>query len=146
MNRLSHIETGFLKPQVSNFRVGDTVRVHAKVVEGEKERIQIFEGIVIARKGTVHRKTVTVRKVSFGVGVERVFPLHSPTVEKIEVVREGKVRRAKLYYLRAKKGRSARIEEKEHGGEQGGATAGGAPSASALDIAAEDKTPVSSKA
>jgi large subunit ribosomal protein L19 len=88
------------------------VRVHVRVVEGEKERIQVFEGVVIARKGGSSRETFTVRKVSYGTGVERIFPLHSPMLEKIDVVRMGRVRRAKLYYLRSKKGRAARIRER----------------------------------
>jgi large subunit ribosomal protein L19 len=106
------------KPQrkaggIPSFRVGDTVRVHAKVVEGEKERIQVFEGVVIGRQGSGMREAVRVRKLSYGVGVERLFPLHSPMVDKIELAREGKVRRAKLYYLRELRGRASRIKEKE---------------------------------
>ena len=97
--------------QLPAFRPGDTVRVHAKVVEGARERIQIFEGVVIARKGQGHTEMYTVRKISNGVGVERTFPVHTPRVEKIEVVRYGKVRRAKLYYLRALQGKAARIKE-----------------------------------
>ena len=88
------------------------MRVHVRVVEGEKERIQVFEGVVIARKGGSSRETFTVRKISYGMGVERIFPLHSPMVDKIDVVRAGRVRRAKLYYLRSKKGRAARIRER----------------------------------
>src|SRR4029079_5574525 len=89
------------------------VRVHVKVVEGEKERIQVFEGAVIARKGLLNTETFTVRKVSYGVGVERIFPLHSPIVTRVEVMRQGKVRRAKLYYLRGKKGKFAKVEDRE---------------------------------
>ena len=88
------------------------MRVHVRVVEGEKERIQMFEGVVIARKGGSSRETFTVRKISYGIGVERIFPLHSPMIDKIDVVRLGRVRRAKLYYLRSKKGRAARIRER----------------------------------
>ena len=113
MNRVDRVEQGMKKSRIPAFRVGDTVRVSVKVMEGEKERIQVFEGVVIARKGGGHRETATVRKVSFGVGVERVFPLHSPTVEKIDLVQEGRVRRAKLYYLRSKQGKAARIAERE---------------------------------
>ena len=113
MNRLDQIEKGLKKNQIPDFRVGDTVRVSVKVLEGEKERIQVFEGAVIARKGGSHRETVTVRKVSYGVGVERVFPLHSPMVKKIEVVQKGRVRRAKLYYLRSRSGKAAKISERE---------------------------------
>lgn len=117
MNRLDRIEQGLKKSQIPAFKVGDTVRVSVKVLEGEKERIQVFEGIVIARKGGAHRETATVRKISFGVGVEKVFPLHSPTLEKIELVREGRVRRAKLYYIRTKQGKDAKIAEREYAPE-----------------------------
>jgi len=113
MDRLERIERALTKPQKMQISIGDSVRVHVKVIEGEKERTQIFEGVVIARKGTRNRETITVRKVSYGVGVERIFPLHSPFVQQIERVREGKVRRAKLYYLRELRGRAARITEKE---------------------------------
>ena len=101
-----------LRSDIPDFRPGDTVRVHAKVVEGSRERIQLFEGVVIKRKGSGIQATYTVRKISSGVGVERTFPLHSPRVEKIEVVRFGAVRRAKLYYLRALQGKAARIKER----------------------------------
>src|ERR1700675_579876 len=94
------------------FGPGDSVRVHVKVKEGEKERIQVFAGIVIARRGGGSRETFTVRKISSGIGVERVFPLHSPVIDRIEVERKGDVRRAKLYYLRGRKGKAARIDEK----------------------------------
>ncbi len=94
------------------FSPGDTVRIHVRVKEGDKERIQIFQGAVIARRGGGTRETFTVRKISGGVGVERIFPLHSPSIDKIEVVRRGKVRRAKLYYLRNLRGKAARIEER----------------------------------
>ena len=100
-----------LRSDLPDFRPGDTVRVHAKVVEGSRERIQVFEGVVIARKGGGISETYTVRKMSSGIGVERVFPLHTPRVEKIEVTRHGRVRRAKLYYLRALQGKKARIKE-----------------------------------
>lgn len=101
-----------LKTDLPNFRPGDTLRVHAKVVEGTRERIQLFEGVVIKRRGTGISETFTVRKISYGVGVERTFPVHSPRIDKIEVTRFGKVRRAKLYYLRALRGKAARIKEK----------------------------------
>src|ERR687892_497071 len=109
MNVLQLLETEGRKTNVPVFRAGDTLRVHVRVVEGEKERIQAFEGVVIARKGGAHRETLTVRKISYGIGVERIFPLHSPMIDKIDVVRQGRVRRAKLYYLRSKRGRAARI-------------------------------------
>ncbi len=105
------VEKDQLKADLPVFRPGDNVRVHAKVVEGNKERIQVFEGLVIARKHGGLRETITVRKISNGVGVERTFLLHSPRIDKIEVVRRGKVRRAKLYYLRSKIGKAARIKE-----------------------------------
>lgn len=101
-----------LRSDIPEFRPGDTVRVHAKVVEGTRERIQLFEGVVIKRRGFGISETYTVRKISNGVGVERTFPIHTPRVAKIEVVRYGKVRRAKLYYLRALSGKSARIAER----------------------------------
>lgn len=100
-----------LRTDIPTFRAGDTVRVHAKVVEGTRERIQIFEGVVISRKGQGISEMYTVRKISSGIGVERTFPIHTPRVDKIEVVRYGKVRRAKLYYLRALQGKAARIKE-----------------------------------
>ncbi len=106
------IEERFKKSEIPDFKPGDTVRVHVKVKEGDKERIQVFEGVVIARRGEGLRETFTVRKISFGVGVERVFPLHSPIIDKIEVVKRGEVRRAKLYYLRTKKGKEAKVKEK----------------------------------
>lgn len=108
---INDLERSQLKPDVPLFRSGDTVRVHAKVVEGGKERIQVFEGVVIARGGSLSRSRFTVRKISHQVGVERTFLLHSPRVDKIEVVRRGLVRRAKLYYLRGVVGKKARIKE-----------------------------------
>ncbi len=112
MDILQLIENEQLKKDIPDFRPGDTVRVHVRVVEAERERIQIFEGVVIARSGGGVRETFTVRKVTQGVGVERKFPLHSPRVANIEVIRRGKVRRAKLYYLRQRVGRAARIRER----------------------------------
>ena len=113
MNRLERLQRSLRKKSSPSFEIGDTVRVHVKVVEGEKERIQVFEGAVIARKGLLNMETFTVRKVSYGVGVERIFPLHSPIVTRVEVMRQGKVRRAKLYYLRRKKGKFAKVEDRE---------------------------------
>jgi large subunit ribosomal protein L19 len=113
---LDEIRTEQLKAseKIPKFSVGDTVRVHFRIVEGEKERIQVFEGVVIGRKGEESPEAkFTVRRVAFGEGVERVFPLHSPRVEKVEVTREGKVRRAKLYYLRERSGKAARVKAKE---------------------------------
>lgn len=111
MNPLSAIEKKELRSDIPEFGVGDTVRVHVEIKEGDKERIQVFEGIVIAYKRGDNRSSFTVRKTSFGQGVERIFPLHSPVIDKIEVVRKGRVRRAKLYYLRNLKGKAARIKE-----------------------------------
>ena len=109
---IKNIESAQLKAEVPEFRVGDTVRVHALIKEGNRERIQIFEGIVIKKQGGSCRETFTVRRVSYGVGIERTFPVHSPRLEKIDVVRRGIVRRAKLYYLRNLTGKAARIKEK----------------------------------
>ena len=100
-----------LKKEVPNFGPGDTVRVHVKIVEGKRERIQVFEGVVLKRQGGGIQETFTVRKISFNVGVERTFPIHSPIVDKIEVVRHGKVRRNKLFYLRGRSGKASRIKE-----------------------------------
>jgi large subunit ribosomal protein L19 len=109
---LRQLEKEQLRNNIPDFGPGDTVRVHVKVREGEKERIQVFEGVVIGRRGGGLRETFTVRKISYSIGVERVFPVHSPSIDRIDVVRHGKVRRAKLYYLRALKGKAARIEER----------------------------------
>jgi len=106
------IEAQQLRSDIPEFHVGDTVRVHVKVVEGSRERLQAFEGTVIARRNGSIRETFTVRRTSYGVGVERTFPLHSPRVDSITVVRHGKVRRAKLYYLRSRSGKSAKVKEK----------------------------------
>ena len=111
MRKLMQVEQNYLKSQVDSFRVGDTVRVYMRIIEGEKERVQVFQGVVIRRKGGGVAESFTVRKYSYGIGVERIFPLHSPRIEKIEVVRSGKVRRAKLYYLRALRGKAARLKE-----------------------------------
>jgi large subunit ribosomal protein L19 len=112
MNKLNQVESQYLRSDIPDFRPGDTLRVHVRVIEGSKERIQVFQGVVIARRGGGTRESITVRKISSGVGVERIFPLHSPTVEKYEVVRRGRVRRAKLYYLRDLRGKAARIVER----------------------------------
>ncbi len=112
MNQLSELEQGYLRSDLPDFRAGDTVKVHVRVVEGDKERIQIFQGLVIARRGSGTRESFTVRKMSGGIGVERVFPLHGPVIDQIEVVRRGRVRRAKLYYLRGLRGKAARIDER----------------------------------
>ncbi len=112
MDKIALAEREQLRRDLPEFGPGDTVRVHFKVVEGGRERVQAFEGVVIARRGGGLRETVTVRRISHGVGVERIFPLHSPRLERIEVVRRGRVRRAKLYYLREKVGKETRIKER----------------------------------
>jgi large subunit ribosomal protein L19 len=112
VHRITAIESAQKRDDMPDFGPGDTVKVHYRVVEGSRERIQIFQGVVIGRQNGGARETFTVRKISFGVGVERIFPLHSPKISKLEVVSRGKVRRAKLYYLRDKIGKQARIKEK----------------------------------
>ena len=112
MNTLDALDADSLRADIPSFRPGDTVKVHVRVVEGNRSRIQVFQGVVIRRQGGGIRETFTVRKVSFGVGVERTFPVHTPIVEKIEVVTRGDVRRAKLYYLRELRGKAAKIKEK----------------------------------
>ena len=112
MNIIDRIEREGMRKDVPDFEPGDTVRVHVKIVEGDKERIQVFEGTVIGRQGGGLRERFRVRKVSYGVGVERIFPVHSPRVDKIEVTRKGRVRRAKLYYLRDRMGKAAQVKER----------------------------------
>ena len=111
MNLVDQIEAKEMKKEVTDVHIGDTVKVHMRIVEGEKERIQVIEGVVIKMRGSGTRKTLTVRKISFGIGVERIFPFHSPRVEKIEIVKRAKVRQAKLYYLRELRGKAARLKE-----------------------------------
>lgn len=113
MDIIKMIEDEQLKQDIPSFNVGDTVKVHYRVKEGTRERIQIFEGTVIKRQGGGARETFTVRRISYGVGVERTFPLHSPRIEKMEVTRKGKVRRSKLYYLRGRQGKAAKVKEKK---------------------------------
>jgi len=117
MNAIETIEQRQLRKGLPRFKAGDSVRVHFRVIEGQRSRVQVFEGIVIKRQGAGARETFTVRKQSFGVGVERSFPLHSPKIEKIEVVQIGDVSRAKLYYLREKVGKKARVRAKQYGGK-----------------------------
>jgi large subunit ribosomal protein L19 len=112
MNTLDSLDSESLRDDVPDFRPGDTLKVHVRVVEGARSRVQLFQGVVIRRQGGGARETFTVRKVSFGVGVERTFPVHTPVIEKIEVVTRGDVRRAKLYYLRDLRGKAAKIKEK----------------------------------
>ena len=111
MNLVDRVEAKEMKKEVTDVHIGDTVKVHMRIVEGEKERIQVIEGVVIKMRGGGARKTLTVRKISFGIGVERIFPFHSPRVEKIEVVKRSKIRQAKLYYLRELRGKAARLKE-----------------------------------
>lgn len=111
MNTLDAVDAAFLRVDIPTFRPGDTVKVHARVVEGNRSRVQIFQGVVIRRQGSGLRETFTVRKLSFGVGVERTYPLHSPAIDRIELVSKGDVRRAKLYYLRDLRGKKAKIKE-----------------------------------
>ena len=111
MNLVDQIEAKEMKKEVADVHIGDTVKVHMRIVEGEKERIQVIEGVVIKMRGSGTRKTLTVRKISFGIGVERIFPFHSPRVEKIEIVKRAKIRQAKLYYLRELRGKAARLKE-----------------------------------
>ncbi len=126
MNPTDLVERPYLRDDLPDFRAGDTVKVHVRVVEGERERIQVFEGIVIRRRGSQLSETFTVRKVSFGVGVERTFPAHSPMIGKIEVATRGDVRRAKLYYLRDRVGKATRLRErKPKPGADGAAAKGG---------------------
>lgn len=112
MNTLDALEAQSLRDDIPSFRPGDTVKVHVRVIEGNRERVQVFEGVVLARNGGGIRETFTVRKMSFGVGVERTFPVHSPNIAKIEVAKRGDVRRAKLYYLRNLRGKAAKIKER----------------------------------
>ena len=119
MNNLQNVEQAYLREDLPEFRAGDTVKIHVKVREGNKERIQIFQGVVISRRGGGVRATFTVRKISGSVGVERIFPLHSPSLDQIEVIRRGRVRRSKLYYLRDLRGKAARIEERREDRPQG---------------------------
>ena len=112
MNTLDALDAESLRSDIPDFRPGDTLKVHVRVVEGSRERVQVFQGVVIRRQGGGVRETFTVRKVSFGVGVERTFPVHTPVIEKIEVVTRGDVRRAKLYYLRNLRGKKAKIKER----------------------------------
>ena len=112
MNVLDAVDAASLRKDIPNFRPGDELKVHVRVIEGNKSRVQVFQGLVISRRGSGVRETFTVRKISYGVGVERIFPVHAPVIEKIEVVRKGDVRRAKLYYLRDLRGKAAKIRER----------------------------------
>ena len=111
MDLIKAIEAEQMKDEVAEFNIGDTIKVHYKIIEGQTERVQVYEGLVIAMNNASSRKTVTVRKISYGVGVERIFPIHSPKIERFELVRRGRVRRAKLYYIRERVGKAAKVKE-----------------------------------
>jgi large subunit ribosomal protein L19 len=146
MNKTDLVDQAYLRTDVPEFRPGDTVKVHVRVVEAGRERIQVFQGVVIRRQGAGLHETFTVRKISFGVGVERTFPLHSPSIARLDVVSRGRVRRAKLYYLRERRGKKARIRERRLGDEELAAIASaearraaenGSEEPAVLDIAGE---------
>ena len=139
---IDSLERAQLRDGLPQFKAGDTVRVHFRVIEGQRSRIQVFEGIVLKRQGSGARETFTVRKQSFGVGVERTFPLHSPKIDKIEVVAIGDVSRAKLYYLRGKVGKKARVREKRYGA---GAAAANAAAAAAKSRPKAEEAPAASE-
>jgi large subunit ribosomal protein L19 len=139
MNKTDLVEQSFLRSDIPEFRPGDTVKVHVRVVEGTRERVQVFQGVVIRRQNGGLRETFTVRKISFGVGVERTFPVHSPSIAKLELVTRGRVRRAKLYYLRDLRGKKARIKERRI--DDAKLAAMEAAAAAAATAAAEDDEP-----
>lgn len=139
MNLVIEIEKSMMRTDLPDFRAGDTVAIHYKIKEGDRERIQVFEGVVIAKKGGGVRETFIVRKVSYGVGVERIFPLHSPLIDKIEVKRKGKVRRAKLYYLRGRSKKASRIRERSRYDQIGAEKK--SPKTAAAEPVAEEATP-----
>jgi large subunit ribosomal protein L19 len=141
-NPIELLEQRQLRSDLPTFKAGDTVRVHFQVIEGQRRRVQVFEGIVIKRQGSGARETFTVRKQSFGVGVERTFPVHSPKIEKIEVQAIGDVNRAKLYYLRSKLGRKARVRERQHTGAVSSAGAAGEAEVADADEGAEPEETV----
>ena len=139
MNKTDLVDAPYLRTDLPEFRPGDTVKVHVRVVEAGRERIQVFQGVVIRRQGGGLQETFTVRKISFGVGVERTFPLHSPSIGKLEVVSRGHVRRAKLYYLRERRGKKARIRERRLGDEELAAIAAAEAERAAAGNAADDE-------
>jgi large subunit ribosomal protein L19 len=140
MNKTDLVDAPYLRTDLPEFRPGDTVKVHVRVVEAGRERIQVFQGVVIRRQGGGLQETFTVRKISFGVGVERTFPLHSPSIGKLEVVSRGHVRRAKLYYLRERRGKKARIRERRLGEEELAAIAAAEAERAAAAAAADDRS------
>jgi large subunit ribosomal protein L19 len=147
MNKTDLVDKAYLRTDLPAFRPGDTVKVHVRVVEAGRERVQVFQGVVIRRQNGGLQETFTVRKISFGVGVERTFPLHSPSIAKLEVVSRGRVRRAKLYYLRERKGKKARIRERRiEGDELAAVLAAEAAVAASANAPAEDEVPSSDAA
>lgn len=140
MNVLDAVDAASLRTDIPTFRAGDELKVHVRVIEGNKSRIQVFQGIIIRRQGDGVRETFTIRKVSYGVGVERTFPVHTPVIEKLEVVRQGDVRRAKLYYLRDLRGKAAKIREKRGAAEAAG-KGGTAVAAPVAEVEVEAETP-----
>ncbi len=146
MNKTDLVDAPYLRTDLPEFRPGDTVKVHVRVVEAGRERIQVFQGVVIRRQGGGLQETFTVRKISFGVGVERTFPLHSPSIGKLEVVSRGHVRRAKLYYLRERRGKKARIRERRLGEDELAAIAAAEAERAAAGYAAADETTTTDEA
>lgn len=142
MNVLDAVDAATIRKDIPNFRPGDELKVHVRVIEGNKSRIQVFQGLVIARQGSGARETFTIRKLSYGVGVERIFPVHAPVIEKIELVRKGEVRRAKLYYLRDLRGKAAKIRERRGGEELEAiyAAPAEAPEAPVAEVAAVEES------
>jgi large subunit ribosomal protein L19 len=139
------VEERQLRNDIPQFQSGDTVRVHVRIKEGDKERIQAFEGVVIARKHSGVRETITVRKTSFGVGVERIFPLHASVIDRVELVRHGRVRRAKLYYLRKLRGKAARIRERDTRGDRAMAVAASSSGSEAVETGEASSTEAGSQ-
>ena len=140
MNVLDAVDAASLRTDIPTFRAGDELKVHVRVIEGNKSRIQVFQGIIIRRQGDGVRETFTIRKVSYGVGVERTFPVHTPVIEKLEMVRQGDVRRAKLYYLRDLRGKAAKIREKRGAAEAAG-KGGSAVATPVVEVPVEAEAP-----
>jgi ribosomal protein L19 len=146
MNVLDAVDAASLRKDLPNFRPGDELKVHVRVIEGNKSRIQVFQGLVIARQGSGIRETFTIRKISYGVGVERIFPVHAPVIEKIELVRKGEVRRAKLYYLRDLRGKAAKIRERRGADDLETVYAAAPASVEEISAPVVEETPVAQEA
>ncbi|MFM7492057.1 MAG: 50S ribosomal protein L19 [Actinomycetota bacterium] len=146
MNVLDAVDAASLRKDLPNFRPGDELKVHVRVIEGNKSRIQVFQGLVIARQGSGIRETFTIRKISYGVGVERIFPVHAPVIEKIELVRKGEVRRAKLYYLRDLSGKAAKIRERRGADDLETVYAAAPTSVEEISAPVVEETPVAQEA